>query len=61
MATVFFCDITLFCPLYKERDTQWTHKARELGAFYNTWSVDGFMSEARQPAEVSQVSLAVLE
>lgn len=35
-----------------ERDTQWTHKTREVGAFYNTWSVDGFMSEARQPAEL---------
>jgi len=28
-----------------ERDTQVTKKARSVGEFYNTWSVDGFISE----------------
>lgn len=28
-----------------ERDTQITEKPRPLGHFWNTWSVDGFISE----------------
>lgn len=36
-----------------ERDTQVSVTARERGSFVNTWSVDGFLSEAYQPAELS--------
>jgi homospermidine synthase len=35
-----------------ERDTQVTPRRKEKDEFVNTWSVDGFMSEARQPAEL---------
>lgn len=35
-----------------EQDTQRSIKARESGEFLNTWSVDGFMSEGAQPAEL---------
>jgi homospermidine synthase len=35
-----------------ERDTQVTAKPKEPGEFVNTWSVDGFVSEGMQPAEL---------
>ena len=35
-----------------ERDTQVARSARQLGTFVNTWSVDGFISEGLQPAEL---------
>jgi homospermidine synthase len=35
-----------------ERDTQRARSQREIGQFVNTWSVDGFISEGLQPAEV---------
>jgi homospermidine synthase len=35
-----------------ERDTQVTNKPKEPGEFVNTWSVDGFVSEGMQPAEL---------
>jgi len=35
-----------------ERDTQVTRAHRPLGAFRNTWSVEGLLSEAMQPAEL---------
>jgi homospermidine synthase len=35
-----------------ERDTQYTNIPREANDFYNTWSVDGFLSEGVQPAEM---------
>ncbi len=36
-----------------ERDTQYTHTAaKKPGEFVNTWSVDGFISEGSQPAEL---------
>lgn len=35
-----------------ERDTQASTRRKALGEFVNTWSVDGFASEARQPAEL---------
>lgn len=35
-----------------ERDTQRSAKAKEIGEFVNTWSVDGFISEGCQPAEL---------
>ncbi len=35
-----------------ERDTQITNVPKELNEFVNTWSVDGFVSEGAQPAEL---------
>ena len=35
-----------------ERDTQVSHKPKEVGEFVNTWSIDGFYSEGSQPAEL---------
>jgi len=35
-----------------ERDFQWTETQRQPGEFLNTWSVDGFISEGCQPAEL---------
>lgn len=36
-----------------ERDTQKTRQIKEDDEFVNTWSVDGFLSESLQPAELS--------
>jgi homospermidine synthase len=36
-----------------ERDTQATHQCKRPGEFVNTWSVNGFISEGMQPAELS--------
>jgi homospermidine synthase len=35
-----------------ERDTQRARSPRDIGTFVNTWSVDGFLSEGLQPAEL---------
>lgn len=35
-----------------ERDTQLANRPKEIGEFVNTWSVDGFISEGLQPAEL---------
>lgn len=35
-----------------ERDTQTTNKRKKRNEFVNTWSVDGFISEGLQPAEL---------
>jgi len=35
-----------------ERDTQRARSPRKIGQFVNTWSVDGFISEGLQPAEL---------
>src|SRR6185312_7834360 len=35
-----------------ERDTQRARKPKPLGTFVNTWSVEGFVSEGLQPAEL---------
>ena len=35
-----------------ERDTQVSPKVKEVNEFVNTWSVDGFVSEGSQPAEL---------
>ena len=35
-----------------ERDTQISKQPKEPGEFVNTWSVDGFVSEGSQPAEL---------
>jgi homospermidine synthase len=35
-----------------ERDTQAAGVAKQVGEFVNTWSIDGFISEGSQPAEL---------
>ena len=35
-----------------ERDTQRARDPKKLGTFVNTWSVEGFISEGKQPAEL---------
>jgi len=35
-----------------ERDTQRSKKPKPMGVFVNTWSVEGFVSEGMQPAEL---------
>ncbi|EXL09553.1 homospermidine synthase [Aquamicrobium defluvii] len=35
-----------------ERDTQRAKKPKPLGTFWNTWSVEGFIAEGLQPAEL---------
>jgi homospermidine synthase len=35
-----------------ERDTQVAHTPKEPGEFVNTWSIEGFISEGSQPAEL---------
>jgi homospermidine synthase len=35
-----------------ERDTQAANRAKEPGEFVNTWSIDGFVGEGCQPAEL---------
>jgi homospermidine synthase len=35
-----------------ERDTQVANVPKQIGEFVNTWSVDGFVSEGAQPAEL---------
>ncbi|HEX3535202.1 MAG TPA: saccharopine dehydrogenase C-terminal domain-containing protein [Stellaceae bacterium] len=35
-----------------ERDTQVSRDSKEPGEFVNTWSIDGFVSEGSQPAEL---------
>ncbi|MEZ5870921.1 MAG: homospermidine synthase [Nitratireductor sp.] len=35
-----------------ERDTQRTKAPKPMGVFWNTWSVEGFLSEGMQPAEL---------
>jgi homospermidine synthase len=35
-----------------ERDTQAANRPKQVGEFVNTWSIDGFVSEGGQPAEM---------
>jgi homospermidine synthase len=35
-----------------ERDTQRAKKPKQMGVFVNTWSIEGFLSEGMQPAEL---------
>ena len=35
-----------------ERDTQVSHQPKAVGEFVNTWSIDGFVGEGSQPAEL---------
>ena len=41
-----------------ERDTQKASVPKQMGEFVNTWSVDGFLSEGLQPAELGFVRAA---
>jgi homospermidine synthase len=40
------------CIHIAERDTQFSSRRKHLGEFVNTWSVDAFVDEVRQPAEL---------
>lgn len=35
-----------------EHDTQVTHSPKKLGEFVNTWSINGFIEEIKQPVEI---------
>jgi homospermidine synthase len=35
-----------------ERDTQVADRPKQVGEFVNTWSIDGFVGEGQQPAEI---------
>jgi len=35
-----------------ERDTQWADVPKQMDEFVNTWSIEGFLSEGLQPAEL---------
>ncbi len=47
-----FCDLGVKAIHVAERDTQVANVAKEVGEFVNTWSIDGFVSEGCQPAEL---------
>jgi len=36
-----------------EVDTQWTNRPNNPNDFFNTWSIQGFINEARMPAELT--------
>jgi homospermidine synthase len=42
----------MLIPSFLERDTQRSAIPKRMGEFVNTWSVDGFLSEGVQPAEL---------
>lgn len=46
------CSLHIKAIHIAEKDTQITNQAKRAGEFVNTWSVDGFISEASQPAEL---------
>jgi homospermidine synthase len=46
------CDMGIKGVHIAERDTQRARWPRRIGQFVNTWSVDGFISEGLQPAEI---------
>ena len=46
------CDMGVKGVQIAERDTQRGRWPRQIGQFVNTWSVDGFISEGLQPAEL---------
>lgn len=46
------CDLGIKAIHVAERDTQTTASPKKLGEFVNTWSIDGFVSEGAQPAEL---------
>ncbi|TVQ34737.1 MAG: homospermidine synthase [Geminicoccaceae bacterium] len=47
-----FCDLGVKAIHIAERDTQVAEMAKQPGEFVNTWSIDGFVSEGCQPAEL---------
>ncbi|MFW5680390.1 MAG: homospermidine synthase [Pseudomonadota bacterium] len=47
-----FCDLGVKAIHIAERDTQVANVAKQPGEFVNTWSIDGFVSEGCQPAEL---------
>ncbi|MDO8565806.1 MAG: saccharopine dehydrogenase NADP-binding domain-containing protein [Candidatus Moranbacteria bacterium] len=46
------CDLHIKTIHIAERDTQICNPRKHLGEFVNTWSVDGFVGEGSQPAEL---------
>jgi homospermidine synthase len=46
------CDLGVRVIHIAERDTQFGSRRKAPGEFVNTWSVHGFVSEGRQPAEL---------
>jgi homospermidine synthase len=46
------CDLTIKVIHIAERDTQVSSQPKRPGEFVNTWSIDGFVSEGSQPAEL---------
>lgn len=46
------CDLSIKVIHIAERDTQVSYPRKAPGEFVNTWSVDGFVSEGSQPAEL---------
>ncbi|WP_321340803.1 homospermidine synthase [Breoghania sp.] len=46
------CDLGVKGVHIAERDTQISDKPKPLDEFWNTWSVDGFIAEGYQPAEL---------
>ena len=47
-----FRDLGVKAVHIAERDTQVSHRRKAKGEFVNTWSVDGFIAEGCQPAEL---------
>jgi homospermidine synthase len=46
------CELGVKVIHIAEYDSQWANRAKEAGEFVNTWSVEGFIAEACQPAEL---------
>ncbi|HPW55696.1 MAG: homospermidine synthase [Thermoanaerobaculaceae bacterium] len=47
------CELGVTTIQISERDTQASQRPKRQGEFINTWSVDGFIDELMQPAELS--------
>jgi len=47
------CDLRISTIQISERDTQASHRPKRQREFINTWSIDGFVDELMQPAELS--------
>jgi homospermidine synthase len=46
------CDLGVKGIHIAERDTQRSRNPKPMNVFVNTWSVEGFLSEGLQPAEM---------
>ena len=46
-------DLSVKVVQISERDTQVARRPKQPGEFVNTWSIDGFVDELMQPAELS--------